>query len=705
MKFSIFRTKKDYDRITLRNVECDQVIEMIKADSVDKPVGKYRDVFLALDKPENWSGYKNLSHVCPVSTFSRSKDGDTFWKAYNGVSIIEVRGLSNYLELQKAKKQAAMFPQVIAAFVGADGCSVIVLTKATLPDGTLPAKEEEALLFATKAYMMSVQCIQPSIEFRVEIKAPALDTFFLRTVDPEPYYNPSAQAFILEQPTKTSLQSGLSLTKGVIGLGDANGRVNTLGEMAVGPGMYATYTKVFNAAYHRALDGRDFSDAKDDDKLIVRAAEECCFVGLPQEETTVRIHNHMHEHEIEDIRATVQNVYIKYTDDEGQYSPFAKHQIVAYKLREFLARRYDIRFNEVLQITEFRERQSLQFMYRELGRRELNSIHHEALLEGIEPTFGEVDELVHSTHVPLYNPIEEYMEKLPKWDGKDHIKAMAEMVPTDNPYWTRLFRQWFLSMVAHWMNGDETHANSTAPILIGAQGYRKSTFCRMVLPPEMQMFYTDSIDFRTNIEAERTLSRFMLVNIDEFDQLSEKQFAFVKHLFQKPTSNIRRMYSETIASQRRYASFIATTNSEEVLRDPTGNRRYLCVLVTDKIDTEAKINHAQLYSQALHLINNGERYWINDEDEKLIRETNSRFEVQQPLEQLFLAAFEPKEKTTTENGTWMRSVEIMDVLAKMPAYNRKSDNNLYKLGKILTKLQLQKRRMADGCQYLVRTRQ
>ncbi|MCQ2213508.1 MAG: helicase, partial [Bacteroidaceae bacterium] len=342
----------------------------------------------------------------------------------------------------------------------------------------------------------------------------------------------------------------------------------------------------------------------------------------------------------------------------------SKHQIVAFKLREFLNRRYDIRFNEVQQMTEFRPRQSLCFMYRELDRRELNTIHHEACMEGIEPTFGEVDELIHSTFVKKYNPIDEYMGNLPAWDGVDRIGALADMVPTDNPYWKRLFTQWFLSMVAHWMNSDKVHANATAPILIGAQGYRKSTFCRLILPPELQGFFTDSIDFTSAKDAQRCLSRFLLVNIDEFDQLSERQFAFVKHLFQKPETNIRRMYSETIGSQRRYASFIGTSNMQEVLRDPTGSRRYICVEVTASINTETPINYSQLYAQARTLILKGTRYWIDDEDEALIRISNKDFEEESPLEQLLLTSFMRPIKAS--EGRWMSPTEILQVLMKQP---------------------------------------
>lgn len=690
MKFTTFKKAKGENRLTLKHIAPDDIISGMKDCTPDTTIKEYREIFLALDKPENWIKYDSLVRVCPVSEYCRGKNGNMTWKSYNGVSVIEIRGTNNALEIEKAKRQAAMLPQVFAAFTGADGYSVIALTIASLPDGQLPRTEKDCLLFATKAYALSVHTIQPSLDFPICIKAPSLDSSFLKSYDPAPYYNPEALPFVFEQPKEMDIQR----------LGTTKENRSPLYDMKPGYESYATFTRVFNAAFSRALNFSSPLDSNDSDAMMVRIAEECAKVGLPQEETTVRIHHHFHDYEINDVRLTVKNVY-EHNDCRRRYSAFSKHQIVAYRLREFIERRYDIRYNEVMQMTEFRERQGLRFMYRELNRREINNIHHEALIEGIEPTFCEINEYVHSTRIPLYNPIVDYLSKLPKWDGTDHIRMLAERVPTDNPYWHRLFKQWFLSMVAHWMNADEKHANSTVPILIGDQGYRKSTFCKIILPPELQAYYSDSIDFRSNVEAEHSLMRFLLVNVDEFDQLSDKQSAFVKHLFQKQESHRRRMYSETITAQRRYASFIGTTNSESILNDPTGNRRYLCVKVTDMIDAKSHIDYAQLYSQAAFLINSGERYWVDDEDERLIEENNSRFTVETPLEQLFLSAFDIV-TAETEDAEWMRPTEIMTILQSLPIFNRKTDCNLYKLGKTLTKLKIAKRSCKRGTEYLVK---
>ena len=84
-------------------------------------------------------------------------------------------------------------------------------------------------------------------------------------------------------------------------------------------------------------------------------------------------------------------------------------------------------------------------------------------------------------------------------------------------------------MIAHWRGMGKNHANSTSPILIGPQAYRKSTFCRLILPPCLQAYYTDSIDFSRKRDAELYLNRFLLINMDEFDQIGINQQSFLKH--------------------------------------------------------------------------------------------------------------------------------------------------------------------------------
>jgi len=691
MKITIFREKRSKQTTTVNCMKIEDFLERIKYDTKDNYIWMYRADYDKLDGTGTWIFLDRIPMVCASSVYAK-EDGQKVWKEYNGVTVLTISGLNNKVEADKVKAQVSIIPQTLCAFVSASGHEVYVLSLATLPNGKLPTDRHLAELFCAQAYATAVLCYTPNIEFDIKIEEPSMEKTFLMPLDAEPYVNKHPTPFIIEQPTEQSLKI----------LADRAEASNRLERLRPSAEAYVTFTDMFCSIYKRVINELNGKLGKNPMEIIPRVAEACAKAGIPEEETTGRLQFYFYKIDERSIRATVNNIYSTVID-KGQYGTrgyMSKHQLVAFRLREFLKRRYDIRFNEVLQMTEFRVRRSLHFVYTELTRRELNSIHHEALLEGVEATFGEVDELVHSTFVPKFNPIDEYIADIPQWDGKDRMKELAAMVPTNNPNWERLFCRWFLSMVAHWMNCDTTHANATAPILIGAQGYRKSTFCRLLLPPELQNFFTDSIDFRTNIEAERSLARFLLVNIDEFDQLSEKQFAYVKHLFQKPVTNIRRMYSETIGTQRRYASFIGTSNQQEVLRDPTGNRRYICVEVTAPIQTEKSINYAQLYAQAKHLILDGERYWLNDEDEALIRESNKRFEIETPLEQLFFTRFAIPQDD--EEGEWMRPTEILTELQSLPTFNKKTDNSTRALGRLLTNLKLRKDKSPEGSVYFVR---
>ena len=120
----------------------------------------------------------------------------------------------------------------------------------------------------------------------------------------------------------------------------------------------------------------------------------------------------------------------------------------------------------------------------------------------------------------------------------------------------------------------------------------------------------------------RALSRFLLINIDEYDQISKAQTAFLKHLIQRTDVKERKLYSTTFEQSQRYAAFCATTNSLVPLKDESGSRRYLVVEVNEVIDTDTqggkKIDYPQLYAQIVYEIEHGEEYAFTGEREQQI---------------------------------------------------------------------------------------
>ena len=125
------------------------------------------------------------------------------------------------------------------------------------------------------------------------------------------------------------------------------------------------------------------------------------------------------------------------------------------------------------------------------------------------------------------------------------------------------------------------------------------------------------------------MSRFLLINIDEYDQISKAQTAFLKHLIQRTDVKERKLYSTTFEQSQRYAAFCATTNSLVPLKDESGSRRYMVVEVNGVIDTDTQgdweIDYPQLYAQIVYEIENGEEYAFTGEREQQIITQNSDY--------------------------------------------------------------------------------
>lgn len=237
-------------------------------------------------------------------------------------------------------------------------------------------------------------------------------------------------------------------------------------------------------------------------------------------------------------------------------------------------------------------------------------------------------------------------------------------------------------MVAHWKGNDKQYANSVLPLLIGSQGCGKSTYCRNILPPDLRAYYTDSIDFSRKRDAELYLNRFMLINIDEFDQVSVNHQGFLKHILQKPVLNVRKPNEAAVRELKRYASFIATSNQKDLLTDPSGSRRFMCVEVTGTIDTARPIDYEQLYAQAMYEIYHGERYWFDDKDEAILTQGNREFEQTPPAIQLFYRYF--KVAGDDKEGEFLSPVEILDYLQKRTTIAL-SSGKAYHFGRLLQK--------------------
>ena len=366
-------------------------------------------------------------------------------------------------------------------------------------------------------------------------------------------------------------------------------------------------------------------------------------------------------------------------------------------MEQFLDATYDFRFNRLTEETEYRKRNVSSACFCPVGQRELNSFCIEARKRGIDCWDRDISRYIYSGNIAEYHPFRLYMDELPEWDGADRVDDLASRV-SGSRLWLKSFHRWLLGMAAQWMEVDSLHANSVSPVLVSrTQGKQKSTFCKMLLPRELQRYYTDSFELSTQSGAERKLTEFGLINMDEFDKFTSRKMALLKNLMQVVHPCIRKAHQKNYRSLPRVASFIATSNQKELLTDPTGSRRFLCVEVEDKIDC-SPLDYRQLYAQLKAELQAGERYWFTSEEEAEIMASNDFF-YRHPIEEdVFRSCFRPA--GYGENALSLTAAEIFQRLKKFnPAAMRSVSAGNF--GKLLSSLGIERKHTQYGNYYQV----
>ena len=371
------------------------------------------------------------------------------------------------------------------------------------------------------------------------------------------------------------------------------------------------------------------------------------------------------------------------------------------KTEIFLNSNYEMRKNLLTGVAEYREKFSDDQRFKPLTEEVRNDMTLRAIELGLKSWDRDVNRFIDSTRIEQYDPVNTWLDKLPQWNGHDYIADLAKRVPTSQPQWEKYLKCWLVGMVAQWRESDkQLTGNALTPLLIGRQGCGKTRFCKILLPPELRDYYNDKINFKNEFDLNIALTSFALINIDEFDKTTNSQQIVLKYLLSSSDVKFRPPYGKTIKQYRRYTSFIGTTNQLKPLVDPTGSRRFVCVGVNGNINFEDNLNHHQLFAQALYLFNNGERYWLeNDEIETLIKE-NEPFQKLNDLVEMIGETF--RRPNETEQARWWSLRDISALLtSRYPNFD--PETPFHKIGLALNDVQFnfQSKRKTQHMEYFL----
>ena len=343
--------------------------------------------------------------------------------------------------------------------------------------------------------------------------------------------------------------------------------------------------------------------------------------------------------------------------------------------------------------------------YRPLTQAALNSIviraKRENILEKGSPK-TEITEYVQSEEVPEHNPVQKFLNDLPKWDGQNHIAKVFGRIPGITSEQLNYLTIWLRSAVAHWLQLDMLHGNECVPTLIGAQGCGKTTFVRRLLPVNLREYYLDHLNLANKFDKEMALTNNLFVNLDELDAIRPSQQSSLKQTLSVSKVNGRPIFGKVQEDRPRFASFVATTNNRHPLKDATGSRRYICILIPDgqMIDNTGDIDYDQLYAQVVYELRQQHApYWFNNDEVVRIQQLNQDFMEKKDIGEMFEACF--RRPNEGEAAKTMNCGQLIGMMQNDFPTLENTIGNKVRLGKIISALGFEHKERSHVAYYKV----
>ena len=291
-------------------------------------------------------------------------------------------------------------------------------------------------------------------------------------------------------------------------------------------------------------------------------------------------------------------------------------------------------------------------------------------LQTVKPTREkDLETVIGSGFVPQFHPFLHYLNRLPPWDGGNHILLLSASVtvkggPEKQMLFYDYLRKWLVAMVASWLDDEEV--NQTVLVFIGEQGLYKTTWFAHLLPPELRHYFRIKVNSsRIDKDDLIALSQYGLVCYEELDVMRPSQVNTMKSVVTMPSINERRPFGHYSERMAHVASFCGTGNNVQFLNDSTGNRRWLPFEV-ECIDNprEHPFDYEGIYAEAYALYRQGFRHYFSKAEEQALREHNEAFETPHPDQEAISRHF--RQPMGEERGEFYTATDILLAVGTNP---------------------------------------
>lgn len=302
--------------------------------------------------------------------------------------------------------------------------------------------------------------------------------------------------------------------------------------------------------------------------------------------------------------------------------------------------------------------------------------------------------ILHAAKRHHFNPVSDYLESL-TWDGKPRVaRVLLEHCGAsgNTSYIENITRKFFISAAARALSpGCKV---DTVLVLQGIQGTRKTSFVETLAGEHYTTVGNKIIDKDTQMQA----TEAWFVELSELASVSQATLHSLRGYLTKRVDQIRVPYAESHEDYPRRCVFVGTTNDDQPLIDPDGNRRYW-VVSCGEIDIKGlSAERDQIWAEAVHLFRQHEmevvlgtperemqyRWWLTRDEQDLSDMENEIYQQENPIEddiKLWLAS--PKKKPDYVTATQVAKLALhitSERLTENPGITQAIGKTLIKMG-------------------------
>lgn len=329
-------------------------------------------------------------------------------------------------------------------------------------------------------------------------------------------------------------------------------------------------------------------------------------------------------------------------------------------LEMWLRQNYELRRNIITRYIENRGRQ--------LQAKDLNTIYVSGKKVFEKLTYEMLERVINSDFTPDYNPLLDFFEQHKHRRPKGAIKALFDSIESDTglagldffpDYKQHFGTKWLVGIIS------AIHGQHSPLMLVLSgekQGTGKTEFFRRLLPAQIRPFYAES-KLDAGKDDNILMTQKVLIMDDEMSGKSKKEESHLKTLLSTQTFSLREPYGRNNVDLQRLAVLCGTTNNNQILSDPTGNRRIIPINVLS-IDHEAynRIDKIDMLIEAYHLYKDGFKWELTSDDVRILGANTSYFEQTSPEFDLLSRHFEVPKREGDLMISFMTSTEIKSLL-------------------------------------------